>query len=218
MPKVEEFDQILQSWDPTFKAVDTSDFVAGGVIGRKGSDIYLLDAVRKRMNGPDTLKAIEAVDKQWPQAKWLLMEDTASGSMMCDILERDRGHVERVTPKGSKETRLHWGVNATAAVVERGHVWLPRGRSWALQLVDEAAQFPHGAHDDLIDMLVQAIQKLLPKTWTWENTQERLKGAPHITTPLELHNYQMHEAIKRKMRLLQKEPRRQKQDFWMGGA
>jgi predicted phage terminase large subunit-like protein len=217
-PKVEEFDQIIQSWDPTFKAVDTSDYVAGGVLGRKGGDIYALDAIRKRMNGPDTLKAIEAVDKQWPTAKWLLMEDTASGSMICDILERERGHIERVKPRGSKETRLHWGVNAAAAVIERGQVHLPRNRTWATQLVDEAAQFPHGAHDDLVDMLVQGIQKLIPRTWTWENQQERLKGAPNVTTPLQLHNYQMHEIIKRKMAMLDKKPRRDKRDFWMGGA
>jgi predicted phage terminase large subunit-like protein len=217
-PKVEEFDQIIQSWDPTFKAVDTSDYVAAGVIGRRGGDIYVLDGIRKRMNGPDTIKAIEAVDKQWPAARWLLMEDTASGSMICDILERERGNIIRIRPKGGKETRLHWGVNATAAVVERGKVWLPRGRSWALQLVDEAAQFPHAQHDDLIDMLVQGINHLLPRTWSWENMEARRKGAPEISTFEQLHNYQLHQAIKKKLADSQKEPRRRKgSDDFMGG-
>jgi predicted phage terminase large subunit-like protein len=216
-PPLESFDQIIQSWDPTFKAVDTSDYVACGVWGRKGGDIYGLDGIRKRMNGPDTLKAIEAVDKQWPLAKWLLMEDTASGSMICDILERERGHVMRIKPRGQKETRLHWGVNAAAAVTERGQVWLPRNRKWALDLVDEAAQFPHGAHDDMVDQFSQAINHLLPRTWSWENMQKRAALGPNLTTQIELHNHQVHEAIRKKLKALERGPGRRRGDFQMGG-
>lgn len=174
-PKLEEFDQIIQSWDPTFKAAATSDFVAGGVIGRKHNNFYLLDCVHERLNGPDTLKAIQQVDEVYPQARWCHIEDSASGSMICDILERERGHIVRVKTGGrSKETRLHWGVNSAAAIIERGQVWLPRDRGWAKKLVNEAAAFPHGKHDDLVDMLVQGIEALLPKAWVSENRADRL--------------------------------------------
>ena len=49
------FDEVLQSWDMTFKDSDGSDFVVGGVWGRKGADKYLLDQVRGRMDFPATL-------------------------------------------------------------------------------------------------------------------------------------------------------------------
>ena len=41
--------QVIQSWDCTFKEADSSDFVAGHVWGRKGADFYLLDRVHAKM-------------------------------------------------------------------------------------------------------------------------------------------------------------------------
>lgn len=204
-PKTEAFEQIIQSWDPTFKAADSSDFVAGGVIGRIHNRFYLLDAVHRRMNGPDTLKAIKAVDEQWPTARWCLIEDTASGSMICDILERERGHVNRVKTRGrSKESRLHWGINSVAAIIERGLVYLPRGRPWAAKLVDEAATFPHGQHDDLIDMLVQGIEYLMPKAWAAENRADRLAREIEPDDLVARMSLELHKKIRAKIETRQK--------------
>lgn len=199
-PKPEEFDQIIQSWDTTFKAVASSDFVAGGVIGRKHNNFYVLDLVHQRLNGPDTMKAIKQVDEQWPQAKWCLIEDSASGSMICDILERERGHVVRVkTRSRSKESRLHWGVNSVAAVIERGQVFLPRARSWSRKLVDEAASFPFGTHDDIIDMLVQAIEHLIPKAWVAENVAAKNAKITAPTNYVEQMAMDLHAKIRAKV-------------------
>ncbi len=215
-PPLEAFDQFVQSWDTTFKAVDTSDFVAGGILGRKGDDIYVLDVVHKRMNGPDTIKAINAVDAQWSQAVWCLIEDTASGSMICDLLERERGHIIRVKPRGQKETRLHWAVNAAAPIIERGKVWLRRGASWSTKIVDEGAQFPHGAHDDLVDMLTQGIAHLLPKAWVWQGVQKREAGIRHPATFIDLHNQRLHEAVQKRVKEAQETTTRRRSDYWSG--
>jgi len=198
-PPLDEFDQIIQTWDTTFKNTATSDYVAGGVIGRKGSDFYVLDVVHQRLNGPETLKAIAQVDKQWPQARWALIEDSASGSMICDLLERERGHIVRVKTGGrSKETRLHWGVNSVAAIIERGRVFLRRGSSWGSKIVDEAAAFPHGQHDDLVDMLVQGIEHLMPKAWVSENLAKRAAKNRQPTNFLEQHAEQLRESIRKR--------------------
>lgn len=208
-PPLEEFDQIIQSWDTTFKNTATSDFVAGGILGRKGSDFYVLDVVHQRLNGPETLKAIEAVDKQWPQAKWCLIEDSASGSMICDLLERERGHIVRIkTGNRSKETRLNWGVNSAAAIIERGRVFLRRGVGWSTKLVDEAASFPHGSHDDLVDMLVQGIEHLQPKAWVSENMARRAAAMRQPESFLEAHTIKVHEAIERRKKEHQDDRRR----------
>jgi hypothetical protein len=185
-PKPEEIDQWVLSVDPTFKGNADSDYVAMGVLGRKGTDFFLMDAVHKQMNGPDTIKAItgpDGIDALWPLCKWLLIEDTASGSMICDILERDRGHVIRGKHRSQqKTTRLSWQVNGAAALIERGSVWLPadtptaasaRCRAAARKLVDEGAAFPHGKHDDLLDMLVQGLERLLPRAWAHESRMKR---------------------------------------------
>lgn len=200
MPKIEDFQDVVQSWDTTFKAVDSADFVAGGVVGRMDDRIYVLDLEHKRMNGPDTMEAIYAMDKVWPRAKWVLIEDTASGSMICDIMQRERGHIARITPKGQKETRLHWGVNSLAAVCARGGLYLPRGNRIAQMLVNEGANFPHGAHDDLLDMLVQAVARLLPKTWVWQNEENRRLRARAPTNPVELHVDRLQRNIAARMK------------------
>lgn len=205
-PPLDSFDQIIQSWDTTFKNTATSDFVAGGVIGRIGSDFYVLDVVHQRLNGPETLGAIADVDKQWPLARWALIEDSASGSMICDMLERERGHIVRIrTGNRSKEVRLNWGVNSVAAVIERGRVFLRRGANWAAKIVDEAASFPHGAHDDLIDMLVQGIEHLMPKAWVSENLARRAAANSQPSDFVELHTSEVWKSIKKRIELNQRE-------------
>ncbi len=208
-PPLETFDQIIQSWDTTFKNTATSDFVAGGLLGRKGSDIYVLDVQHERMNGPETLKAIKTFDQQWPQAVWAIIEDSASGSMILDILERERGHVVRVkTGNRSKETRLHWGVNSAAAIIERGRVFLKKGASWSAKIVNEAAAFPHGTHDDLIDMLVQAIEHLMPKVFVSENLERRNAREPKANDFLEIHTQEIWKSIHARIAANQREAKR----------
>jgi len=206
-PKVEEFDQIVLSVDPTFKGNSDSDYVAMGVLGRLGSQFYLLDVVHKQMNGPDTIKAITGptgYDKRWPNL-WLLIEDTASGSMICDILERDRGRVIRGKHKSrQKETRLSWQVNGAAALIERGAVWIQKEAPWAKKLVDEGAAFPHGKHDDLLDMLVQGLEHVLPRAWSHENRMVRDSRDRPPNGYLEQMSQQLHATIKKRIELNQK--------------
>lgn len=218
LPPLGEFQQFVQSWDTTFKAVDTSDFVAGGVLGRRNDAIYLLDIVHERMTGPKTIEAIYDTDKIWPQARWCLIEDTASGSMICDLLERERGHIVRIHPQGQKETRLHWGVNSLAAVAARGQIFLPRNNPKARKLVDEGANFPHGTHDDLLDMMVQGVGYLLPKTWVWQGQAKRAAGAREPTTYIEAHNQRMHEVVRKRVEAAQRggKLKRMVADFWAG--
>lgn len=212
-PPVGDFEQIIQSWDTTFKAVATSDFVAGGVLGRLTTPegqtrFYLLDCTHEQLNGPDTLKAIYATDDLWPQARFAVIEDSASGSMILDILQRERGHISRGQTKSrQKEVRLHWGVNSTAAIVERGQVYLPKGRAWAQTLVDEAALFPNATHDDMVDMLVQGLEFLMPRAWAAENrTRRALLDAP-AKDLVEQMSRQLFEKIHARLKIKRDESR-----------
>ncbi len=199
-PKLEEFDQIIQSWDPTFSNADSSDYVVGQVWGRIGRDFYALDCIRERMDTPDTMKAIKQITEQYPQAHRKLIERSASGFAIIQLLQREMRGITPVGVKGkSKIIRLHWGVNSVAAVIERGQVFLPRGVSWAGVLVDEAAQFPHGTHDDMVDAMVQGITFLMPRSWGWENVEQRRLDEALPTNNKELMAHEMRKKVQAKI-------------------
>ena len=41
--------------------------------------------------------------------------------------------------------------------MESGRIWLPENRGWADDLINEAAAFPSGTHDDQVDSMVMAV-------------------------------------------------------------
>jgi predicted phage terminase large subunit-like protein len=206
-PKPDEFDQLFLSVDPTFKGNSDSDYVAMGVVGRIGSAFYLMDVTHKQMNGPDTIKAITGptgYDRRWPNL-WCCIEDTASGSMICDILENDRGRIIRGKHKSKqKEVRLSWQVNGAAALIERGAVWLQRDAGWAKKLVDEGAAFPHGKHDDLLDMLVQGLEQVLPRAWAHQRSMAKDASQRPPRDYIDQMSQQLHAAVKKRIAAIAK--------------
>jgi hypothetical protein len=62
----EKFDQVLQSWDFTFKDSKGSDFVVGQVWGRVGANKYLLDQVRGKFSFTASLAAMRTLSNRWP--------------------------------------------------------------------------------------------------------------------------------------------------------
>lgn len=153
----EKFDQVLQSWDCTFKDSDGSDYVVGQVWGRKGPDKYLLDMVRARMDFPTTMNAILTMTRKWPQAYMKVIEDKANGSAIIQVLSRKIEGIMPVTPKESKLAR----VQSILPQIECGNVYLPNGAVWLEEFIDECCKFPNGKHDDMVDAMSQALSKML---------------------------------------------------------
>ncbi|MFD0032522.1 phage terminase large subunit [Streptomyces sp. NPDC127172] len=158
--RVEEVDQIVMSWDMTFKDTKSSDFVVGQVWARKGANVYLLDQVRKRLSFTDTVAAFQAMVKRWPQATAKLVEDKANGTAVINTLKSKIPGIIAVTPTESKYARA----NAVSPVIEAGNTFLPESQIAlfdADELVDEAAAFPNATHDDQVDATSQALAYLL---------------------------------------------------------
>lgn len=155
-----EFDEVIQSWDMAFKDTKGSDFVVGQVWGRKKADVYLLYQIHKRLSFTDTITAFQAISTQWPQATLKLVEDKANGTAVIDTLKSKISGIVAINPKESKYSRA----TAVSPFIESGNVWLP-DPSVALfdpeELIDEAAAFPNGAHDDQVDATSQALARLL---------------------------------------------------------
>ncbi|QQE80915.1 phage terminase large subunit [Alicyclobacillus sp. SO9] len=151
----EEIEEQIQSWDLTFKEAKDNDYVVGQVWGRIGADRYLLDQTRDRMNFPESLQAVRNLSSKWPNTYTKLVEDKANGPALISTLKKEITGLIPVEPMGSKEAR----VAAVSPQIESGNVYLPHPTiaPWVNDLIEEAAAFPKGAHDDMVDAMSQAL-------------------------------------------------------------
>jgi predicted phage terminase large subunit-like protein len=172
MPRPE---QIIQSWDCAFKDSEDSDYVVGQVWARYGGNKYLMRQIRERLDFPQTVAAILGMT-DWVANTYqelashaVLIEDKANGPAVIASLRKELGSVIAVGAYGSKEARAH----AVAPQLEAGSVYLPgvpRGDhssydahltpTWVQDLVEECAAFPNAMHDDQVDALAMALQRL----------------------------------------------------------
>lgn len=143
------------SVDATFKDSDTSDFVAIEVWGKLNGDYYLIDLIKRRMDFPETLKAIRYMADKYPNKHSILIEDKANGSAIISMLKHEIGGIIPITPKESKIARA----NAITGIVESGNVYLPEYADFTGEFVEEFASFPNGVNDDLVDACTQFINK-----------------------------------------------------------
>lgn len=156
---VTTFDDLLISWDMTFKGTEGTDYVAGQVWMRRGADAYLLDQVHGRMDFVRTLREFRQLAAKWPQAVLKLVEDKANGPAVISMLGRTVPGIVPEEPQGGKEARAA----AVSPLVEARNVWLPSPElaPWIGGFIDEAAWFPTAAHDDQVDAMTQALNRLV---------------------------------------------------------
>ena len=149
--------EVLISVDAAFKDGDDNDFVAVQAWGKTGPNMYLLDATKKHLDFPGTLREIRAMRRRWPEARIILVEDKANGSAVVQILRREIPGVIPVNPEGGKVARA----NAVSGAIESGNVYLPRNAPFTGDFVDECSSFPLGEHDDQVDAMTQALNRFI---------------------------------------------------------
>lgn len=161
----ERFDEVIQSWDMTFKDTDGSDFVVGELWGRAGISYYLLEQVRARMGFTASKAAVLAMCMRHPETTAVLIEDKANGPAVMDALREDVPGLVPVEPDGSKIARAY----AVTALFSAGNVYLPAHAPWLADYKEELVAFPAGAHDDQVDATTQALRYLKSHGLsTWE--------------------------------------------------
>jgi predicted phage terminase large subunit-like protein len=150
-----KFDEVLQSWDCSFKDLDSSDYVVGQVWGRVGADKYLLDQVRGKLDIVSTMSAVTTLSAKWPQTKRKLIEDKANGPAVIQMLKHSIPGLIAVEPEGGKVVR----VQAARPEIEAGNVYLPDPEQspWVHDYIEECAAFPNGKNDDQVDSTSQAL-------------------------------------------------------------
>jgi predicted phage terminase large subunit-like protein len=152
-------DELIASWDLTFKDTKGTDFVVGQVWMRRGADAYLLDQVKGRMDFVETCSKVREFSARWPQAVLKLVEDKANGPAVISSLRHTVPGIVPEEPQGSKTARAA----AVSPLVEAGNVHLPTPEvaPWVGDLIEECAAFPNATHDDQVDALSQGLNRLL---------------------------------------------------------
>ncbi len=152
-----KFDEIIISFDMTFKETKDSDFVVGQCWGRKGADKYLIDQVRDRMDFIETLASVKLFCAKHKNAHLKLIEDKANGSAIISTLKKEVSGIVAVNPKDSKESRAM----SISPEFEAGNIYLPDSSisSWVNDYIEELVIFPKGRNDDQVDATTQAIQR-----------------------------------------------------------
>ena len=147
-----------QSWDMSFKNLDDSDFVAAGMWRTYAGLYYLLDILNERLSFTQSQAAMIRWDVLYPTALDKLVEDKANGTAIIDQLKLDVPGLTPIEPLGGKEARA----NACSPLFAAGKVFLPHPSIKPLVwlLMGQCEGFPKDTHDDLVDMISQALLQL----------------------------------------------------------
>lgn len=151
------FHEIAQSWDLSFKDTKGSARVSGQVWGRIDANCYLLDEVTELMDFPATIKAIRTLTGKWPTALKKYVEDKANGPAVISVLKNKIPGLIPVEPEGGKVARAY----AITGILEAGNVYLPAPEHtpWVHDFIQECSSFPRGKYADRVDAMSQALVK-----------------------------------------------------------
>jgi predicted phage terminase large subunit-like protein len=152
----ESFSRIIQSWDTAFKTGATNDYSVCATFGESQSGFYLLSLYRAKCEFPELKRQVGLQADFWRPSE-ILVEDKASGQSLIQELKLSTNYpVIPVLIDRDKETRA----SAVTGYFESGRVLFPADAPWLADLEDELASFPGGLHDDCVDAITQALNRL----------------------------------------------------------
>ena len=172
-----ECDEIIQTLDTAFSTKATADYSVIQTWGifhltytdEKGFEYQepnaiLLNQVRGRWTFPQ-LRNIAKEQYETFRPDKMVIENKASGQSLIQDLKLNKLPVLPFQPDRDKLARAH----AVTGIIERQRVWIPLKKKYAAELLQEALEFPKGAHDDSVDAMVMALLYLRRR---YELTQE----------------------------------------------
>lgn len=82
----------------------------------------------------------------------MLVEDTANGQAVIQLLRANIASVVAITPQGGKGSRIV----AASAGWQAGDWYVDRNAAWVEPFVEQITMFPNADHDDQVDAMTQA--------------------------------------------------------------
>lgn len=152
------FDRLLMSVDCSFGSLkESASRNAIGMFGTVGGARYLLDVDCRVGTFLQTVARIKEMIAKFPNVHAILVEYKANGSSVIETLQQEFPIILPFDPRRDSKVARAMAIQPQ---VEAGSVVLPRGAPWSDEFVHELAVFPKGAHDDMVDMLSQALAHL----------------------------------------------------------
>lgn len=146
------FQRVILSVDCTFTDAKKSDYVVGTVVGQAGSQFYVLDLVREKLDVVGTMAMIARLYKRH-NLSGTVIELAASGFAVYQMMQKKVPGLIGVRPDKSKESRAA----GIVPMVEAGNVYLPASTPWLDAFLNEFALFPASKNDDMVDSLTMAL-------------------------------------------------------------
>jgi predicted phage terminase large subunit-like protein len=149
--------RVVQAVDASFGKGVQSDFSAIVTAATDGQSYYVLHTTRGRWDFNTLCSVITREAERWsPEA--VVVEDAAAGQSAIQELHRTTElPVVPVKPQGSKLARAE----AVSPLFEADRVFFPAEQTrWRDELIEEMASFPGVRHDDQVDALVYALDRL----------------------------------------------------------
>jgi predicted phage terminase large subunit-like protein len=138
--------------DLAFTLKKENDYTAIGAFAVTPSqDLLVLDVHRERMEGPDIEPAIISMARKW-KASYIGVESAQAQLLVVQSLRKKGWTVRALRADTDKLSRA---IPATVRM-ESGQIYLPESAHWVGDFIDELLAFPHGAHDDQVDVLSYA--------------------------------------------------------------
>ena len=151
-----EFDMTYLALDTAFsekEAADESVICVAGFNKSEPDNIYIRELIHGRWSFPDLLAMVDQAQKYY-RAKFMCIEQAASGQSLIQVLEREtKIHLHKFKPLRSKTIRLQ----TVSPLFESGRVFFCDGL-WTDSFFKEIVAFPHVPHDDQTDAVVWALQ------------------------------------------------------------
>lgn len=177
----DKYEQIVDSWDTALEGKETSDDVVGGKWAKLGSNKYLLDQIKGKLDFPQTKKAIKQLRNSNPDTSATIIEKSSNGpAIEADLKTELPGIILIPTGRLSKEDRVKISDTVPyTAQVEAGNIYLPHPQNapWVSDFIEEHANFPKVKQDGQVDQSSQAVNYLTTKRFVWSEYNPTDKGA-----------------------------------------